>query len=93
MKDNIRSSIDQLSPAERLILAQWYDTPSYKALRKLVDIERMELAKDHVDQIDILQVRYLSGQTSSLRRLIEQLANLYKDHLKNEEKTQKHNKR
>lgn len=75
----LASSLEKLSPKEREALARWYDSDSWKALRHLVDVERMMLAKDHVDQIDIMQIRYLSGQANGLKKLILTLAKNYKD--------------
>lgn len=74
----MKSTLEQLSAKEREALAHFYDTDAYKALRKLVDLERLETAKDHLDQTDILQVRYLSGQASSLKKLVLTLRDNYK---------------
>lgn len=75
----MKSTVEHLTPAERKALVLFYDTPAYQALRHLVDLERLELAKDHVDQTDILQVRYLSGQTAGLKKLVGTLVTIYKD--------------
>lgn len=74
----MKSTIEQLSIKEREVLAGFYDTPAYKALRRLIDIERLELAKDHVDEIDIMQVRYLSGQAASLAKLVVTIRDNFK---------------
>lgn len=74
----MKSTLEELTSAERKALALFYDTPAYQALRRLVDIERLELAKSHVDQVDILQVRYLSGQTAALKKLIGTLRENFK---------------
>lgn len=74
----MKSTLEELSAADRKALAHFYETPAYAALRKLIDLERLELAKSHVDQVDILQVRYLSGQTSSLKKLIGTLQENFK---------------
>ena len=66
----MRSPLENLTKKERELLANFYNTETYKALRKLIDEERIHLAQDHVDLVDILQVRYLSGQTQSLKKLI-----------------------
>jgi len=66
----MKSTLEQLSAKEREALAHLYGTDMHKALEKLVNAERLEIAKDHVDQTDILQVRYLSGQASSLKKLL-----------------------
>ena len=75
----MKSAIDQLSAGERETLARLYDSGDYKVLRKLIDIERIELAKDHVDERDILQIRYLSGQVASLKKLVGTLRNNFKE--------------
>ena len=75
----MKSPIQQLSVSEREALASLYDTEYFRVLRKLIDIERIELAKDHVDQTDILQIRYLSGQTASLKKLVGTIRSNFKD--------------
>lgn len=75
----MKSTVEQLSPADRKALALWYDSNSYNAFRRLIDIERIELAKDAIDQIDIKQVRYISGQAASLKRLVGTLRQIYKE--------------
>ncbi len=78
----MRSTLEQLSEKERKALANFYGTDAEKALRKLIDLERLNLAKDHVDQVDILQVRYLSGAAHSLKQLVFTLKTNYKDNNK-----------
>lgn len=85
----IKTALDELTPTERKTLALFYQTPAYEALRKLIDAERIELAKDHVDQTEITHVRYLSGQAEGLRKLVGTLTNNYKQSNKNEESTRK----
>lgn len=75
----MKSSVEHLNSKERNALASFYGTEAYTALCKLVDVERLELAKDHVDLIDIMQVRYLSGQAAALKKLITTLQHNYKD--------------
>lgn len=75
----MKSPVDQLSYKEKQLLSQFYETDTYKALRHLIDMERLELAKSHVGQTDILQVRYLSGQTESLKKLVGTLQFISKD--------------
>ena len=69
----MKSTIDHLTPKELLALAHFYDTEAYTALRKLIDAERLELAKSHVEQTDIMQIRHLSGQSTALKKLINTL--------------------
>jgi len=74
----MKSTVEQLSKSEREALALFKDSAADKALRRLVDIERLELAKDHVDQVDILVVRYLSGGANSLKKLVVTLNDIAK---------------
>lgn len=74
----MKSTVDQLSTKDRALLAAFYGTDTYEALKKLVAAERVLLAQDAIDQTDILQVRYLSGQSISLKKLFGTLKVLYK---------------
>lgn len=80
----MRSTLDGLGYKDKQLLAQFVDNETYKALRKLIDIERIELAKDAIDQVDMLQVRHLSGQAYGLKRLIGTLRSLLKEQEKND---------
>lgn len=75
----MKSTIEQLSNDDRELLALLYDKPDWKVLRKLIDIERLELAKDAIDQKDIMDVRYYSGQAEGLKRLVETVDQNFKD--------------
>lgn len=80
----MKSTVELLTPEERKALVLFYDTRAHKALIQLIQNERLELAKDHVDQTDINQVRYLSGQVASLKKLAGTLKSLYQESLKND---------
>jgi hypothetical protein len=66
----MKSVLDQLSESDKEALARLYDMPEWKSFRKLVDIERTELAKDHVGQRDIMEICDLSGQSKALKKLV-----------------------
>lgn len=72
-----KSSIEQLSAKERELLARLYETDHYKVLIRLIEIERLELAKDHVDETDISTIRYLSGQARGLKKLVGTIRDNY----------------
>lgn len=76
-----------LSDSERKALAHFHGTEVHKILRKLIDIERIELAKDHVGQREILEVVDLTGQTKALKRLIGTIDENYKKFKKKEQKS------
>lgn len=73
----VKSTLEQLTKNERDALARLYSTDGYKALVKLIQAERLEIAKDHLDQSDILMIRYLSGQASGLKKLVLTLRDNY----------------
>lgn len=66
----MKSVIDQLKPADRKTLALFYESQVFEALRKLIDLERLSLAKDAIEQTEIGNVRYLNGGAVSLKKLI-----------------------
>jgi hypothetical protein len=75
----MKSSLSQLTDAERQTLALLYNKPDFKALTKLINIERLELAKDAIEQKDIGEVRYLHGQSVALQKLLGTLRSNFKD--------------
>lgn len=75
----MKSPLEQLSANEREILALLYDKPDWKVLTKLISMERVELAKDALEKLDILEVRYLAGQSDGLKRLLGTIRNNFKD--------------
>jgi hypothetical protein len=72
-------SISKLSVNERETLALLYDTPYWKVIRKLIDIERLELAKDSIERTEILEVRHLAGQAAGLKKLVGEIKANFKD--------------
>ena len=74
----MKSTLEQLSAKEREALAHFYTTDAHKAQEKLINLERLELAKDHVGKRDILDVCYLSGQSDGLKKLILTIRENYK---------------
>lgn len=75
----MKTPVDRLTQEEREILAHYYSSEGFKVLVKLIEMERLDLAKDHVEQVDILQVRYLSGQAASLKKLVKTIQQLKKN--------------
>lgn len=68
----------ELSPKERQALAHFYDTEAYKALMKLIELEKLAYAQQHVGIQEIGQVRYLTGKVGALNELIITLKAIYK---------------
>jgi hypothetical protein len=67
----VKSAIEQLSPNDREALALLYDKNDYQVLKKLIAVQKSKLAEAHVGQLEINQIRYLTGQVASLNWLIE----------------------
>lgn len=74
----MKSVIEQLTPTEKKLLALLYDTPTYNALVKLIQLERVELSKDAIEQRDIGEVRYLNGGYMKLKGLLVTIKEIYK---------------
>lgn len=75
----MKTPLERLTSEERAILAHFYGSEEFLVLRKLIEGERIDLAKDHVNQVDILNVRFLSGQATGLKKLVETLKQNNKD--------------
>lgn len=76
-------TIDQLSVKEKALLVDLYETDAYKALKKLMEAERFELAKSCL-LIPADQLRYVQGQAAALKQLHLHLKELYDLHLQSE---------
>lgn len=78
----MKLTIELLSDKDRLLLADLYLDDRYKVLKKLMELQRIEYAKGHVNQKDILDIRFLSGKSEGLKDLNLTL----KDNFKNIDK-------
>lgn len=74
----MKSSIDLLASKDKQLLARLYETEYFPALKNLLVIERDQLAKDHVNETDMMQIRHLSGQASALKKLVITLKEINK---------------
>lgn len=78
----MKSTVEQLTAEERKALALFYDTEAYKALEKLIGFEKTQYAEQHVGQLEIGQIRYLTGMVGSLNKLLNLLQENYKESVK-----------
>lgn len=83
----MKSTVEQLSPAERAALVHFYDTEAYKALKKLCQLEIDGLGKDALGSPDHEQTRYYSGQASMAAKLPKVIRQLYQEAEENKQKT------
>lgn len=74
----MKSTLELLSLKEKQALANFHGSDAHKALVKLLELERLELAKDHVGLSDINIIRFLSGQAENCRKTIKTLDEVYK---------------
>lgn len=73
----MKSTIEQLTPKDRVALAHWYGTESFNALKKLLQFEIDGLGKDALASLDHEQTRFLSGQASmavKIPKIVKQLS-------------------
>lgn len=83
----MKSPIDRLTADERAILAHFHSSEEFLVLRKLIDMERLDLAKDHVNQFDLTIICNLSGQSNGLKKLVQAIQKIHKDSTKKEKKS------
>lgn len=74
----MKSVIEKLTPADRQLLALFYETPTHKTLTKLITLEREELARDALDQREISEVRWLNGGATKLKGLLLTIKEVYR---------------
>jgi hypothetical protein len=74
----MRRTIDSLTPQEKELLVDLYDSDKYKALCKLIEAERLELAKDCLT-IPADRLSYVQGQAHGLRALCLEMKTLHKE--------------
>lgn len=72
------SIVDKLSQKDRQILALFYETESYTALKKLFKLVKNNTASRTINAIDFHQVKWLQGQYTAVERLEEELDKIHK---------------
>lgn len=75
----MKGIVEQLSKGEREALVRLYGTDSYQALKKLLEMERINIATKCLEAQDFEQVRFLYGQEVALKELNLLLKSLYKE--------------
>ena len=74
----MKRTVDLLKPSERQALIDLYEGDGYKALRRLIEIERDELAKKCLF-VSSDQLSYVQGQAHALKQLHQAVQELYKE--------------
>lgn len=73
----MKSTIDQLTPKDRIALAHWYGTESYNALKKLLRLEIEGLGKDALGSPNHEQTKYFAGEAAmaaKIPKIVKQLS-------------------
>ena len=71
-----------LTKQERLLLVNLYESDEYKALKKMLAIQQLEVAKSSINAEDMKQLGNFSGQVQSLAWVERKLEEIYKSHKK-----------
>ena len=85
----MKSTVEQLTSAERKALVLFYDTPAYNALKHLCQLEIDGLGKDALASQDHNQTRWLGGEANMAAKIPKIVRQLYKESEDNKEKQQK----
>jgi len=73
----MKSTTDFLNEKDRMGLADLYEYPEYKSLKKLLEVERLELAKDCL-AITGDRLLYIQGGAAALKKLHKTLQENYR---------------
>lgn len=94
MKSTERT-IDQLTVDQRELLARFYDTPTYNALKHLLELERFNTATKLVDinPTDIVAVARHQGRADACKKLHLTIKANYKENIKLEKTKNKKTKK
>lgn len=67
----MKSTLDQLSETERETLARLYDSELYKPLKKLLEIERLNIATKlvDIDPSDSINIAKQQGRAANCKEL------------------------
>lgn len=84
-------AIDKLTDKERLTLVGFYETDTFKVLKKLLEEMRLNIAKNTTEMMTTPDaaygdLRFMQGEAKSLKDLYRILRELYKEAQANEQK-------
>lgn len=74
----MKSVFDDLTIQERKALAHLYETDGYKALKKAMEVLRVNAATHALDAPTFEEVKHLQGQAHGLKQLHQNLKELHK---------------
>lgn len=91
----MKTTVELLTTAERRALALWYDTASYKALKKLLKLERENTATKliDIDPTDSVSIARHQGRADFAKQLHLKMKDNYQVHVRTEESNANRNKK
>jgi hypothetical protein len=91
----MKSTVEQLTTSERTALALFYDTPAFRALRRLLELERLNTATKLLLLNPSVDGHYISkhqGRAEMCKDLNTLIKENYKINVRTEESNSKRNK-
>ena len=91
----MKSTVEQLTTAERTALALYYDTPAYRALKHLLELERVNTATKLLLLNPETEGHFISkhqGRAEGFKDLNLLIRDNYKEYIRTEESNQKKRK-
>lgn len=88
----MKSTVEQLTTQERTALALWYDSQTYKALRKLLELERANTATKLLLLNPNTEHHFISkhqGRAEMCKDLHQLLKSNYQEYVRTEESNKK----
>lgn len=91
----MKSTVEQLTTQERTALALWYDTPAYKAFKRLLEFERLNISTKLLlldPYTDAVHIARHQGRADFAKSIHLEIKNNYKEYVRTEESNQKKRK-
>lgn len=91
----MKSTVEQLTTQERTALALFYDTPAYKAIKRLLELERLNIATKLLLLNPSIEGHFISkhqGRAEMAKDINLMIRDNYREHIRTEESNQKKRK-
>ena len=76
----MKSTFDNLSPKDKVLLVTFYETDTFNAFKRLLEAERLNIATQLVDvqADDVKTIARLQGRAEACKQLYLAIKDLYK---------------
>lgn len=91
----MKSTVEQLTTQERTALALFYDTPAYRALKRLLELGRLNTATKLLELDPTIHHTIMAqhqGRAMFAKELNQEIKHNYKEYVRTEESNQKRRK-